>query len=107
MDSVKWSNDMSLAPKDGTPVLVWYDHDADPYQDPENQKKLTDYAANAEGGDFLSGYGFCVAAWYPQHWVSEDEFGSGYWLPAVWVVYNNDCGTVCNPTHWAKIEAPE
>jgi len=39
------------------PVLVEFNHDADPYYDPADPNRLTDYAANAEGGDYLAGAG--------------------------------------------------
>ena len=68
----------------GEDVLVWYDHGADPYHDPQNPSRLTDYAAWADGGNFLDGKGVTVARRCPQHWESTDEYGDGYWLPAAW-----------------------
>lgn len=88
------------APKDRD-ILVWYDHCADPYQDPRNPNRLTDYATWAEVGDFMDGKGFCVAKWLPKHWESEDEYGAGYWMPAYWFSKeNDDYERVVNPTHW-------
>lgn len=94
-------------PKDKD-ILVWFDHDADPYQDPNDPCKLTDYAAWTEAGDFLDGSGFCIARLFPQHWESVDEYGGGYWLPAWWFAKENgDYELVCNPTHWMPLpEAP-
>lgn len=69
------------APRD-TNILVWFDHDADPYQDPQEPTKLTPYAAWAEGGEYLAGKGWCIAKWHPQHFEAEDEYGTGYWMPA-------------------------
>jgi len=97
---------IETAPKEGRPILVWYDHDADPYQDPNNPGNLTDYAAHAEGADFLPGAGYCIATYSPGEWETTDEYGSGYWLPPVWVVYDDDYGTVCNPTHWMPLPTP-
>ena len=89
---------IETAPKDKD-ILVWFDHDADLFQDPNDPLRLTDYAANAEGGDFLNGKGFAVAKWFPQQWESQDEYGSGYWLSAGYEA-------VCNPTHWMPLPEP-
>lgn len=61
---MKWQP-IETAPKD-IDILVWFDHEADPYQDPSDQNRLTDYAALAENGDFLGGSGVAVAKWCPQ-----------------------------------------
>lgn len=93
---------IETAPKDSD-ILVWFDHDADPYCD-ETSGKLTDYAAWAEGGDFMDGMGICIAKWYEDHWESVDEYGGGYWLPAWWfALENNDYERVVNPTHWMPL----
>lgn len=97
------------APRD-CPILVWYDHEADPYQDPDVPYKLTDYAANAEGGEFLDGVGVTVAKWVDQVWEAQDEYGSGFWLPAGWFSRGDfdHYEVVCNATHWMPIpEAPK
>lgn len=91
------------APRD-TDVLVLYDHKEDPYMDPKQPNKLTPYATWADCGDFLSGAGFCVAKWFPQQWESEDEYGSGYWMPAWWFSReNDDYVRVVNATHWMPL----
>lgn len=97
---------MNTAPK-GEDVLVWYEHAADPYQDPHNPGKLTSYAAWAENGDFLDGGGITIAKWHPPHFESEDDYGNGYWLPEAWfALENGDYERVCNPTHWQPLPAP-
>lgn len=95
---------IETAPRDGSDLLVWYDHDADPYQDPENPGKLTSYAAWADGGDFLAGKGMCVARWFAQHWESTGDYGEGYYLPAAWfAAENNDYERVVNALYWTPL----
>ena len=94
------------APK-GANILVWFDHSADPYQDPNAPGKLTDYAAWADGRDFMDGKGFCIAKWHPQHFEAEDEYGTGYWMPAAWFALEcDDYERVCNATHWMPLPPP-
>lgn len=91
---------IETAPK-GSDVLVWYDHDADPYQAPQKPDRLTDYAAWAEGGGFMDGKGFAIAKWQDAVFESVDEYGGGYFMPAAWfAAENDDYERVCNPTHW-------
>ena len=98
---------IETAPKDGSDLLVWYDHDADPYHDPVNPKQLTDYAAWADGGDFLDGRGVCIAKWLPMHWVSIGEYGEGYWLPAAFFApENSEYERVVNAIYWRPLPAP-
>jgi len=95
------------APKDGQEILVWYDHEADPYHDPADPTRLTDYAVWSEAGDFLDGKGVCIACWFGSQWEAEDEYGSGYWLPPAWFSRENgDYERVVNPTHWMPLPAP-
>lgn len=101
-----WCYDMDKAPKDGTHILVWYDHDADPYWSLENPNSLTDYAAWAESGNFMGGTGICIAAWQPRYFETTDEYGSGYWFPAYWFAYQNkDYECVVHPIAWMSLSA--
>ena len=99
---------INTAPKDRD-VLVWYDHDADPYQDTDIPYKLTDYGTWTERGDFLDGKGICIAKWHDRYWEPVDEYDAGYWLPAAWfAAENDDYARVVNPTHWMPLpEAPK
>jgi hypothetical protein len=97
---------ISTAPKDED-ILVWFDHEADPYIDPQNPNGLTDYGAWTESGSFLDGRGWAIARWQPRFWESVDEYGAGYWLPAAWFAReNDDYERVCNPTHWMPLPKP-
>lgn len=98
---------IETAPRDGTHILVYYDHDADPYHDPEEQYHLTKYATWAESGSFMDRKGYCIAAWQPAFWESTDEYGSGYHLPAWWFAHQcDDYEYVVNPTHWMPLPSP-
>lgn len=88
----------------GRDLLVWYDHDADPYQSPTEPNKLTDYAAWAEGGDFLDGKGWVIAKWHDRHFESENQYGDGFWMPAAWFAkHNGDYEFVCNAIAWQEL----
>ena len=105
-DANGWCHDMSAAPRDGTDLLLWFDHGADPYHI-EETGKLTDYAAWAESGDFLDGKGLCIGRWFEQFWESVDEYGSGYWLPAAWFALEyNDYERVVNAIAWQPRPLP-
>ena len=97
---------IETAPKDCN-ILVWFDHGADTYQDPNDPRRLTDYAAWAEGGPFMDGSGHCIAKWQEEFWDATDEYGGGYLLPAYWFAFqNDDYECVVNPTHWMPLPAP-
>jgi hypothetical protein len=91
------------APHDGTKILAFYDSESDPYYSGENGK-LTDYAANAEGGDFLCGRGICVAIWQDQYFETINEYGDGYWVPGCWFAwFNGDAEFAIAATHWIPL----
>lgn len=101
---------IETAPKDEQkPILVWFDHDADPYCDPADPRRLTDYAANAEGGDFFEGRGVAVAVWRDGYQDSDGwEAANSYWMPGGWFAYHNgDASDHCvNATHWRPLPDP-
>jgi hypothetical protein len=101
---------IETAPKDeNTPVLVWFDHEADPYQDPSNPQRLTDYASNAEGGYFLGGSGIAMAVWRDSYEESDGwEAANSYTIPACWHAWldGDSADQVCNPLYWMPLPEP-
>lgn len=95
---------INTAPRDRD-ILVFYDHDADPYYDPNDPTRLTEYASWAESGDFLDGKGWAIAKWQPQWFESTDQYGGGYWMLAAWFSRGDFCDyeTVCNPIGWCDL----
>lgn len=97
---------IETAPKDA-PIIVYYDHDADPYHVEDG--KLTDYACHAEGGDFLSGKGVTIAHWC-DGWHENDgwESGNEYWMPATWLAwFNGDYADhAVNALFWQPLPLP-
>lgn len=101
---------IATAPRDKKqPVLVWFDHDADPYYHPADQHRLTDYASIAEDGDFLSGKGIALAVWRDGYNENEGwESGISYWVPGGWFAWlDGDAADQCaNATHWQPLPPP-
>lgn len=101
----KWQP-IETAPKDRD-ILVWYDHDADPYQDPGKPDRLTPYATWAESGEFQSGRGVCVAQYHLPYLVDEGDVENSYTLPAAWFAREDGhYERVVNPTHWMPLPEP-
>ena len=99
---------METAPKDRD-ILVWHDHESDPYYDPNDPDKLTDYAVWCEIHGYLDYRGLMIAKWLPQQFETVDEYGGGINMPAWWHVKSvDDYEMVCNPTHWMPLpQEPE
>jgi hypothetical protein len=93
---------IETAPTDGTPVVVWFDHGADPYVEDEVTGRLTDYAANAESGEFADGRGQCCAAWSDGFHEQDGHEQPSYWVPGCWFVTIGSTVTeiACNPVCW-------
>ncbi len=102
----RWQT-MESAPRDEL-ILVWYDHDADPYFRADAQTHPTDYAVWAEcTGDFLKGSGVAFAKWQNPVFEATDDYGGGVWLPAWWCAYENgDYERAVNPTYWHPLPTP-
>lgn len=88
------------APRDGTPILAWCDHAADPYMQPDG--KLTLYAAHSEGMSH-AGTGFYIVqwggAWDDRTWEQPDAPS----LPDWWFVNDTDFEMAANPVEWYSL----
>ena len=91
---------IDTAPRDGTAVLGWCVHGADPYLESDTQ--LTLYGAHTEGMSHVCdgphvvvwGGGFDDRTW-------EDE--SGAHLPDWWFQHGSDFEVTANPICWMPI----
>lgn len=91
--------DMSNAPRDGTPILGWCDHEADPYIQDEASGGLTLYAAHTEGLSHV-GNGPNVLVW-GGGWADEDCH-----MPDWWFLKGFDFEITANPIKWMPVPAP-
>lgn len=101
-------NPMDAAPKDGTPILVAYDHDADPFVEDTATGRLTTYGAHCESGaGHMPGTGYCVAVWggnYEED-VSGEGWGPWVYIPDYWFLHDGNMETTVNPVAWMPFEA--
>jgi hypothetical protein len=90
--------DISTAPKDGTPIIGWCVHSANEYHLKDGY--LTTYGAHVEGLGHV-GDGAHVLEWGGEC----DGDGDGY-IPDWWFRVGSDFEEAANPTHWMPIPPP-
>lgn len=90
---------IETAPKDGTAIVGWCVHAADPYFENESAGRLTTYGAHAEGLSRVQD-GPHVVVWGGEY----DDTDDGY-IPDWWFLAGSDFETVANPTHWMPLPA--
>jgi hypothetical protein len=88
---------IATAPRDRV-ILAWCNHEADPYH--ESDKRLTLYAAHAEGLSHAEN-GWQKVVW-GGGWADSEEDGGG-WLPDWWFVAGSEFEVAANPTHWVDL----
>lgn len=92
---------IATAPRDGTAILGWCVHAADPYHDGD---RLTIYGAHTEGLSHAAD-GPVVVEWGGAFDDSTWE-SRGCSLPDWWFQRGSEWEVTANPTHWMPIPAP-
>jgi hypothetical protein len=99
--------DIATAPKDGTPILGWCVHDADPYfiepEDASGRSRLTVYGAHTEGLSHVED-GAHVIVWGGSWDDSTHEYDGGS-MPDWWFRADSEFEVTANPTHWMPLPA--
>ena len=95
---------IETAPKDGTPIFAWCDHEANPYYD-EEANRLTDYGCWAEALSRVQD-GLSVVQWGGEDSDYDEWSGKTLQWPNWWFRVDSDFQEVANPTHWMPIQAP-
>lgn len=85
---------MDTAPRNGMPILVWCDHDADPYFMPDD-KRLTTYGEHVEGLSQHVPTGWAIVVWGGEYYHDDD----GY-TPPWWFLHDGDWEMPANPVKW-------
>ena len=91
---------IETAPKDGTSVLGFCVHAADPYH---LEDSLTDYGARVEGLGHVAD-GIHAICWDDAREESDGHESPSYWIPAGWM-HSADNEQMANPTHWMPLPA--
>lgn len=99
---------METAPRDGTKILAWCDHEADPYYEddgvPDGPARLTLYAAHAEGMCHAP-TGFHIIEWGGAYDDGTWEYPDQGSLPDWWFVAGSEYEVAANPTRWWPLPA--
>lgn len=96
--------DISTAPRDGTPILAWCDHEADEYVEDEAKGRLTLYAAHYEGMSHAP-TGWHIVEWGGAFDDSSYEYPNQASLPDWWFVAGSEFEVAANPVKWTKLPA--
>lgn len=90
---------MGTAPKDGSPILAWCLHKADPYF-LDDGNRLTVYGAHAEGLSHAQD-GYRIVQWGGEYFEEDSH------IPDWWFVVDTDFEVVANPVAWSPLSPPD
>jgi hypothetical protein len=98
---------IKTAPKDGTHIVGYCVHEADPYYiDPPNdagRATLTAYGASCEGLSHVSD-GWHVIEWQGSYSDADDEYGTNaYIVPGWWFRVGSEREEAANPIFWISL----
>lgn len=98
IDELQYRYDIENAPRDGTPILAYCDHGADPRY-LEDGKSLTTYAAHSEElGNVADGPNVVV---FGGEYEEYDDFtGRLNRIPPYWFLYGSEFEIVAHPILW-------
>ena len=95
---------IKTAPKDGTVILAYCVHSADPYWDEDGGP--TTYGWNCEDYSGHVEDGFHLIEW-GEEYIETDEYGTvTATTPAWWYLAGSDPYIPANPTHWMPLPEP-
>lgn len=96
---------METAPRDGTPILGWCVHEADPYVQADGVR-LTVYGGHVEHGGVLKNGPHAIVwggGWDDR---TPEDPNAGH-MPDWWFQYGSDFEIPANPICWKPIESPQ
>lgn len=96
---------IETAPKDGTPIIGWCNHDADPIFK-ENSEHLTAYSAHLDGLRHVED-GPHILEWGGELDERSYEEPNGAYIDDWWFLSGSDFSVVANPTHWMPLPAKD
>lgn len=97
---------IETAPKDGTPILGWCVHGADPYVEDEKSGRLTLYGAHAEGLSHVEDGAHVLV--FGGGWDERTyEDPSGGFLDDWWFRDGSEFEVAANPVFWQPINPPQ
>lgn len=96
---------MESAPRDGTQILAWCDHEAGvEYEEPEPGEPITRslYEAHGDGLGYAT-TGFHIVEWGGGFDDSTHENPDGAYLPDWWFVAGSEFEVAANPVMWWQL----